>query len=78
MADRPRVKLYLDRHDIWVGLYWTRKQYVISSELVLYICLLPFVVVRVTMPERYELSLAKREAEARGLHPDDLRSARGR
>jgi hypothetical protein len=41
---RRRVSVYFDGHDAWVGLYWKRDR---AGRLVWYVCLLPFVVLRV-------------------------------
>lgn len=41
-----RIDVYFDRHDAWIGAYWTHRADGSFMRLTIYICPLPFLVIR--------------------------------
>lgn len=74
--NRIAVSFYVEPRDAWVGLYWDRPK---TGEvaLLLYFCLLPFLVIKVAiaLPQNVckHCRLDKRECDARqnAAYPDE-------
>lgn len=47
-----KVRLYFEKRDIWVGLYWDADGWGVVRTLTLYFCLLPCLPLRVELEYR--------------------------